>query len=221
MDTWNSIAESFDKTRRKPWDQCINFINLLSENNTVADIACGNGRHLIPLAKKCKKAIALDISNELLEISKKKALENNLENIIFIHSNAVNIPFENNSFDAILFIASLHNIEGKEDRIKCLTEIKRVLKDDGKALISVWSRWQDKFRKQFFVKWFKQNKEGEFGDIDIYWRQHGLDIPRFYHLYSRKEFINDLETAGLKIIQIKDTKLHSKKHPDNYFATVQ
>jgi len=149
MDTWNSIAQSFDKTRRKPWNQCIDFINSLSENDTVADIACGNGRHLIPLAKKCKKAIALDISNELLEISKKKASENNLENIIFIHSNALNLPFEDNSFDTILFIASLHNIEGKENRIKCLKEIKRVLKADGKALISVWSRWQDKYRKEF------------------------------------------------------------------------
>ena len=126
-----------------------------------------------------------------------------------------------NSFDTILFIASLHNIDSKENRIKCLTEIKRVLKKDSKALISVWSRWQDKYRKEFFKKWFKQNKKGEFGDINIYWRQHGLNIPRFYHLYSKKEFINDLKTAGLEIIEIEDSKLHSKKHPDNFFATIK
>ena len=25
--TWDTIAESFDKTRRYPWNQCIDFIN--------------------------------------------------------------------------------------------------------------------------------------------------------------------------------------------------
>ena len=72
-DTWNKIAYSFDKTRHTPWDFCLDFIESLSENFTVADIACGNGRHLIPLAKKCNKTYALDISDVLLDISKKKA----------------------------------------------------------------------------------------------------------------------------------------------------
>jgi len=28
-ETWNAIAQSFDDTRRKPWQQCIDFINSL------------------------------------------------------------------------------------------------------------------------------------------------------------------------------------------------
>jgi len=85
-------------------------------------------------------------------------------------------------------------------------------------LISVWSRWQDKYRMLFFKKWFTQIGKSEFGDINIYWRQHGLDIPRFYHLYSKKEFLRDIRDAGLEILEMQDVKMYSKKHPDNYFA---
>jgi len=219
--TWNAIAKSFDVTRHKPWKQCIDFINTLPTNAIVADIGCGNGRHLIPCAQHCKKTIGLDISKELLNIVKKKLDENNLNNVTLLHSDVVNLPLKDNSVDALLYIASLHNIKGRKKRIQSLKEIKRILKKDGKAQISVWSRWQDRYRKMFLKKWFKQTKDTEFGDIDIYWKQHGLNIPRFYHLYSKREFLKDISEAGLEISDIQDVRMHSKKHPDNYFAVVK
>jgi len=220
-ETWDLIAESFDLTRRKPWMQCIGFIDTLSKTDTVVDLGCGNGRHLLPCAEHCKAVIGLDISKELLNITKKKLKGKNLDNTILLHADMTNIPLKNDTVDSILFIAALHNIKGKDGRIQSLKEVKRILKKDGTALISVWSRWQDKYRMHFLKKWFTRKGQTEFGDIDIYWKQHGLDIPRFYHLYSKKEFISDIRLAGLEIEEIQDIKLHSKKHPDNYFAIVK
>lgn len=218
QNSWDIIARSFDKTRRKPWKQCIDFINTLSKDYVVADIACGNGRHLIPCARRCKKVIGVDFSRELLKIVKDKVGKEQLNNVEIIYSNVLDLPLEENSIDAVLFIAALHNIKGRKNRIQSLKEIKRVLKKDGKALISVWSRWQDKYRKMFFKKWFILFRREEFGDISIYWRQHGFNIPRFYHLYSKREFLKDLKEAGFEIVNIEDVKIHSKKHPDNFFA---
>ncbi len=219
--TWDAIAESFDITRRKPWIQCIKFIDNLPKNTFIVDIGCGNGRHLIPCANRCKKVIGIDISKKLIKIVKKRYIDLKLDNVDLIHSDAVNLPIKNNCIDAILYIASLHNIKGNINRINSLKEINRVLKKDGKALVSVWSRWQDKFRKDFFKKWFNQFNQNEFGDIDIYWKQHGLNIPRFYHLYSKREFINDLNKANFNILNLEEVKLHSKKHPDNFFALIK
>jgi len=218
--TWNAIAKSFDSTRFKPWKQCINFIDTLSKEDTVADIGCGNGRHIFPCSNHCKKVVGIDISRELLYIAQKKLKKNKIRNTSLIHSDSRNIPIKNHTLDAILYIASLHNIRGRLNRIQSLREIKRVLKRNGKALISVWSRWQDKYRKQFINKWIIHRRSSEFGDINIYWRQHGLDIPRFYHLYSKREFHIDLRKAGLEIIEIRGVKLNSKKYSDNYFALV-
>jgi len=221
QETWDSIAKSFDKTRSKPWKQCMDFIKTLKQSDIVIDIGCGNGRHLIPCAEQCKQVIGLDISRELLFIAKNKLAEKKLKNVIFFHSDAIYIPLKNESVDTVLYIASLHNIQGKEKRIQSLIELKRILKKDGSALISVWSRWQDKYRKQFFKKWFISKSKSEFGDIDIYWRQHGLNIPRFYHLYSKREFLEDITKAGLEIEEIESTKISSNKYPDNFFALVK
>ena len=214
--TWDLISQSFDVTRRKPWKQCIDFIDTLNQEDLVVDVCCGNGRHLIPSVKHCKKAIGIDLSRKLLFIVQKK-----LDNANLIHSNVVHIPLKGNTVDAVLYIASLHNIRGRDRRIQSLREVRRILKNNGKALISVWSRWQDRYRKQFFKKWFTQTEHEEFGDIDIYWRQKGFDIPRFYHLYSKRELLSDLHKADLKIIGIQGIKIHSERNPDNYFAVVK
>jgi len=221
MDTWNAIAYSFDLTRRKPWKECIEFIKSIPNTSIVADIGCGNGRHLIPCAKHCKKVIGLDISDELLKIVQKKINEKNLENVSLIHSDAVNIPIRNNSIDQVLFIATLHNISKRYRRIISLKEINRVLKPNGSAIISVWSRWQDKFRQHFMRNYRNISEKKEFGDTNIYWKQHGLNIPRYYHLYSMRELRQDLISADFKIINLEGVKFFSKSYYDNYFAVIK
>lgn len=219
--TWDTIAESFDKTRKKTWKPCIDFIEQIKEKKITADISCGNGRHLFPLAKKSKKTIGLDISKNMLRIVKKKIQEQKIENIELIEANAVNIPLKNNTIDHLIYIAALHNIKGRQNRIKSLKEIKRILKKQGNALISVWSREQDRFRDYSFEENISKEHKLEYGDILLYWRQDEHNIPRFYHLYSGKEFKEDLEKSGLEIIDFKAVKIVSKNYPDNFFAVVK
>ncbi|KYK21013.1 ubiquinone/menaquinone biosynthesis protein [Thermoplasmatales archaeon SM1-50] len=219
QETWDAIAESFDTTRQKPWNFCLDFIDSLNQKDVAADIGCGNGRHLIPLANTCSSVFGVDISMKLLRIVQKKLRNSSLKNVSLIHTDAVQLPFAKECLDVVLLIASLHNIQGKIHRITALKEIFRVLKSQGIALISVWSRWQDRYFIYFLKQFFVHTRE--FGDIDIYWRQHTLDIPRFYHLYSNSEFSRELQQVGFQIQQIKSIKIHSKRFPDNYFAIVR
>jgi ubiquinone/menaquinone biosynthesis C-methylase UbiE len=163
----------------------------------------------------------LDISNELLRIVEKKISENNLNNVELINSDAVNIPLKTNLVNAVLFIATLHNIPERYRRIKSLKEINRILKPGGKAIVSVWSRWQDKYRQHFIRQLLTKFDKNDFGDINIHWRQNGLNILRYYHLYSKREFQNDLKQAGFKIIKLEGVKYFSKKYFDNFFAIVK
>jgi len=55
----------------------------------------------------------------------------------------------------------------------------------------------------------------------IYWRQNKLNAPRFYHLYTKEEFIEDIKQSGLEIEQFSEAKIQSKKYTDNYFAIVR
>jgi len=214
--TWNTIAKSFDKTRTKPWDFVLDYIKNLDENIITADLGCGNGRHLIPLSKKSKLAYGIDFSEELLKIVEDKLNKKNIKNVKLLKSNLEKIKLKDNTFDSIIFIASLHNIKGKENRIKALKEVKRLLKKDKTALISVWSIEQEKFKDLI-----KNNEDKEIGDVEIFWRQDGFNIPRFYHLYSKEEFIEDIKKAGLKSLKINELFLTSKNKADNYYAIVK
>jgi ubiquinone/menaquinone biosynthesis C-methylase UbiE len=221
--TWDTIAQSFHNTRRKPWKQCISFIENISKNSTVLDLGCGNGRHLIPIAKKCKKAIGVDISSNLLKIIQNQKQELDIANIELIHANLIDLPIKTESIDSVLYIAALHNIKTRENRIKSLQELHRVIKKENVALISVWSREQEKFYDFFNNQKYNQyikDRDFEDGDIEIYWKQNKLNIPRFYHLYKKIEFEKDLITSGFKIVKLKNEFISSKEIPDNYFGLV-
>jgi ubiquinone/menaquinone biosynthesis C-methylase UbiE len=220
MEIWDSIAESFDTTRKKPWQQCLDFITGLPQESVVGDFGCGNGRHLLPAAAHCTQVVGFDISRNLLAITRKKINENHIANAVCVQGDLVRTPFRENVFDAILYIASLHNIQGRDARRKSLQEVQRILKPEGTALISVWLRWQDSYRAYFLKQWFHRRKNTEFGDITIYWRQQGLNEPRFYHLYSVRELLSDIRSSGFNITGTESVTFHSKKSPDNVFIEV-
>ena len=214
---WNAIAKSFDSTRKEPWEECLNFIEKIK--GRAIDIGCGNGRHLLPLAKKTDFAVGLDFSIEMLKICSEKIRNEKMSEVLLVCGDACRLPFKDNSFDFALFIATLHNIKGRNNRIKALVELKRILKPNGKALISVWAKWQDKWR-WYFIKKLLSFKE-EHGDIYIPWKKDGINVERFYHLYSKREFKKDLLKAGLKIEKLWSVKKVSKRYPDNHFAIVK
>lgn len=215
--TWNTIAKSFDKTRQYTWSFCDQYIKNLNANATCADLACGNGRHLLPITLKCKKAVGFDISTNLLKITEEKLKQNDITNTLLIQGDLCSLPFKNSIFDHILYIAALHNIQQKKNRIQSLNELLRVLKPKGTALVSVWSREQTRFKQ----KKFTQKKKMEPGDTIVYWRQHNLNIPRFYHLYKKDEFKEDLQKANFHIQTLKEVSIASKKSADNYYAIVE
>ena len=217
QDTWNAIAQSFDHTRKKTWQFCEKYISKINKDNTCIDLGCGNGRHLRLLAQQCHQVIGFDISKNLLMISKKMLKETGLINATLIQGDLCQLPIQSNSIDHTLYIAALHNVKQKKNRVQSLRELYRILKPQGTALISVWKKNQDRFNQR---RKTDQHLD-EHGDIIIYWRQHSLNIPRFYHLYEKQEFIDDLEQAHLTIITIKEIALSTKQSTDNYYAIVQ
>lgn len=97
---------------------------------TILDIATGTGDLAINLAQtNADKIIGLDISNGMLEIGKQKIKKKQLEDTIeMILGDSENMPFPDNSFDAITVAFGVRNFETLE---KGLAEILRVLKPNG------------------------------------------------------------------------------------------
>lgn len=102
----------------------------LAKNKIVLDIASGEGYGSNLVAQYANKVIGVDISNDAIERARKKYKSSNLE---FRHGSTSNIPAENNSCD---FVISFETIEHHNEHDLMMAEIKRVLKPNGKLLIS-------------------------------------------------------------------------------------
>ena len=61
------------------------------------------------------------------------------------------LPYASLRFDAVLCIAVLHHITSPARRIEMLTELLRVLRPGGKALVTVWATEQEDMKK--LAKW--------------------------------------------------------------------
>ena len=78
---------------------------------------------------KATRIIGLDLSAGMLEVGREKVKELNLDQRIeMIQGDSENLPFEDNTFDAITVGFGIRNFEDLE---KGLTEILRVLKPNG------------------------------------------------------------------------------------------
>ena len=107
-------------------------LKLVTNTNpeNVLDIATGTGDLAILMTKTgATEIVGLDISEGMLEVGRKKIAERKLDNKIkMVLGDSENIPYEDNSFDAITVAFGVRNFENLE---KGLAEILRVLKPGG------------------------------------------------------------------------------------------
>lgn len=98
------------------------------KDKIVLDLGCGTGKFMQKFYKDTIRYYGLDLSNEQINIAKKKVKSNNVD---FICCSAENIPLPDNSVDVIISTWVLGTILENDRRNQVLNEMKRVLKKDG------------------------------------------------------------------------------------------
>ena len=165
---FNDIAPTYDKLNHilslnvdKRWRQkavnCVKKAISGIERSIVLDVACGTADSTILLAKNLDytRIHAIDISEKMLEIGKKKVENLKYEErmkISFTNSSAENIVFHDNVFDAVFVAFGVRNFS---DREKGLKEILRVLKPEGTLVILELSEPQNIIIRWFYNLYFK------------------------------------------------------------------
>ncbi len=182
--TYNTIAHDFSKTRYSVWGGVRTFLDSLPPQSLVGDIGCGNGKNM--LYRDDLDMIGLEYSKGLCDICKSRLLP-------VVQGDARSIPFQDNTFDAIIMIAVIHHIIPDEHH-KVLSEIQRVLRPGGICLITNWAVEQPEGAKRQFHKGLNM----------VTWKgKETLPLP--YWVMDKElanEFINNLP-SGLKFMNLE------------------
>lgn len=104
----------------------------------ILDLGGAAGVYTFPLAKKGYKMHLADLSEELIEQAKKQKKEENATNVLSCETvNAIDLSrYEDKKFDVVLLFGPLYHLLEETERVKCIQEINRVLKNNGLVFAS-------------------------------------------------------------------------------------
>jgi len=110
----------------------------LGQEDSVLDLACGQGRHLFELARRGFKNLSgLDRSRYLIQKARTRSKLEGVS-IAFKEGDARKLPFPTDTFDCVTILGnSFGYFESTDDDQKILKEVFRVLKPGGQLLMDV------------------------------------------------------------------------------------
>ncbi|MCM1321819.1 MAG: class I SAM-dependent methyltransferase [Bacteroides sp.] len=126
--TWDLYAPIYERamrTDRKVYRYMYERIPQVIAGKEVLELAAGPGLLAKHVALAAKRMIAADYSEGMIAQAKKGEYP---ENLTFETADATSLPYEDDSFDAVLIANALHVMPNPE---KALSEIDRVLKPCG------------------------------------------------------------------------------------------
>lgn len=174
---------------------------------TVLDVATGTADLAIETVRRLspQKVIGVDISTQMLDIGRQKIKRKGLENMIqLLEGDSENLPFADNTFDAITVAFGVRNFEHVG---KGLEDMLRVLKPGGKVVVLEFSKPKIFPFKQLFQLYFKYL-------LPLIGRLTSKDSRAYSYLYESvqafpegEDFLKIMNKTGYKSNQCKSLTL--------------
>lgn len=181
---YNEIAPEFSSSRHYQWAEFDYFSPYISAGDHLLDLGCGNGRLYEWLKPKQISYIGVDQSEGMIQQARA-----NFPEARFEEGDMADLHFTDQSFEVIMSIAAFHHLPGKKLRRQSVAEMHRLLKKDGRLILTVWNLFQKKYRKPLLRAIFSFLIHFGFkyawNDLWIKWGKHPR--RRYYHAFLSGE----------------------------------
>jgi ubiquinone/menaquinone biosynthesis C-methylase UbiE len=139
--TYNAAADFFDASPLGFWDyfgrRTIELASL-PRGSRVLDVCCGTGASALPAAEAVGptgKIIGVDLAEELLELARRKAVQQRLGNIKFEVGDMLSLRFPTESFDAVVCVFGIFFVP---DMPRAVSELWSRIRPGGKLAMTTW-----------------------------------------------------------------------------------
>ena len=202
---WDNISNPWKEYRIKKLLIVEEFLK--GKKGRIVDLGCGTGRNMIK--NNDIEYYGVDFSAGQLKHAKDLIKDDKLNAKLFKSKlNKLPKEFEDEMFDGGLFIAALHCLETKKQRLGALKEFYRVLKKGTEGLLSVWNGEDNRFN-------------GLKGDVYLSWSNEKISHLRFYYIYGKQEFVDLLKSVGFEILEIYKPTFHDRFSKKNWIIRVK
>jgi ubiquinone/menaquinone biosynthesis C-methylase UbiE len=183
---FDQIAESWYQVRHWPLlREELEEVAARWQSGKLLNVGCAHGPDFLPFNQGFE-LWGVDSSPAMLKQALRYSAKFKLH-VNLIAADALSLPFPDNAFDWAISVATYHHIKGGKEREKAFVELKRILKPQGEAFLTVWNHGQPRF-------WFKSKEQY------IPWRLREKTVYRYYHLFSYGELEKLLVKSGWEII---------------------
>jgi ubiquinone/menaquinone biosynthesis C-methylase UbiE len=191
-EVFDQIAESWYRVRHWPLlKEELEEVAARWQSGKLLNVGCAHGPDFLSFSQGFELC-GVDSSPAMLKQALKYSAKFNLY-VNLIAADALFLPFPNNTFDWAISVATYHHIKGREERGKAFVELKRVLKPQGEAFLTVWNYGQPRF-------WLKSKEQ------QVPWRLKEETVYRYYYFFSYGELRKLLTKAGWEIIAMSPEK---------------
>ncbi len=182
----------------------IKSINL-KKNEIILEIGTGTGSFAIEAAQHCKRVIAIDVSQKMLEFAKQKAQMNRITNIEFNHAGFLTYGHAGEPFDAVVSQLALHHLPDFWKMI-ALKRIHQLLKNGGTFyLVDVVFSFPIEEYNHKIDNWIDTMKE-----------KVGVDFAKEAEMHIKEEF-STFDWIIEKMLHKSGFKFDIR-HKDDFFA---
>ena len=196
IDYWENLLINLPKSYKKWFEKEKKYLQkIITKDASVLEVGCGNGRSIFDILPKTKNVTGIDHEDKAVVDAKNNF--SRYPSIKILKADAAQLPFDNEEFDFVICMITFANFADK--KFKALEEMRRVLKDSGKIIISVFSENALEERMRVYKTSGVKIKEVKNGTV-IFDESLGDNISE---QFTKEQLENIFSKANLKIEDIK------------------